>query len=150
MLQGNQGLHCTSTDNANWVELFNGTFDDPQLYGQCDEPLETVRVDNLTYRYIRFTAVNYYRNGAGLQYLGLDFVESESCHNMFSILLYFGYMAVIFLDLWSDWSAWGACSSVCGGTQNRTRTCLTSGCTGESTQIRNCLDDQALCCSKWE
>ena len=58
-----------SDDAVTWVDLATGTLEDPELFGACDEPLETIVIDNKYFRYIQFTAVNFYGEGAALHYL---------------------------------------------------------------------------------
>lgn len=51
---------------------------------------------------------------------------------------------------WSSWLGWSSCSVTCGGgLQTRTRTCVGSGCTGQSRQSRSCNTGGCPQASSW-
>ena len=76
-----------SNDDSTWVQLHSGTLEDPQLFGPCDNPLETFTVQDLTYQYIRLTALNYYRSLPALQYFATDFLTGIChAHHVLSII----------------------------------------------------------------
>ena len=60
-----------SQDQENWQPIGSGRLALPWDMG-CFVPLVAVDVKNLTYRYIQFTAVNYYGEAAALMFLGTD------------------------------------------------------------------------------
>ena len=60
-----------SHDQINWYPIASGRLALPWDFG-CYVPLVAVDVKKLTYRYVRFTAVNFYGTAAALKFLGTD------------------------------------------------------------------------------
>ena len=60
-----------SLDGTNWTQLAQGTLDSPYAEG-CDQELTVIPVGNQEFRYLLFTAVNYYNLGPGLHYLNVQ------------------------------------------------------------------------------
>ena len=60
-----------SPDRSTWATVAASILADPRTPGECNEPLEHIRVGNRNDRFIEFKAIDYYGVGAALEYLSV-------------------------------------------------------------------------------
>ena len=119
-----------SYDHENWETIWTGSFVDPSEHSKCDKPLLSQAVDQRTFRYLEFIAVNSYGSGPALQFFGTDERKDNFNH-----LKHEGCSFNFFLvpAAFSDFGDFGECLDTCPPVKTRNRTCLygQTGCIGE-------------------